>query len=256
MNYTLSGFFLWFLLSGLSAGCTDTNADSRLRIATAANMQYAMAEIQKAFEAESGIHCDLITGSSGKLTAQITGGAPYDIFVSADMKYPEKLAAENLTLSPPRIYAYGHLILWSLKKDSLIIPGSLLDENIAHIAVANPQTAPYGLAAMEVLENLGLRNQLESRLVFGESIAQVNQFVTSGAAGIGFTAKSVVFAPGQVGKGNWAEIDQDLYTPIAQGAVIMKGEDDKILSAQRFFDFLFSEKGKQILNNFGYSTTE
>ncbi len=235
--------------------CASKRSD-KLTIAAAANTQFVMEALVESFTKSSGIECETIIGSSGKLTAQIKGGAPFNIFISADMKYPALLFEDNYTLEAPKIYAHGQLVLWTMIEGIQPSLDLLSAEDIGHIALANPKTAPYGLAAMEVLNHYGLSESLVSKLVYGESISQTNQFINSGAAEIGFTAKSVVLSPQMLGKGHWVEIARDAYTPIAQGVVILKQDEDQLEQAQKFYDFLFSDKGKEILDKFGYLVTE
>ena len=235
-------------------GCGNRNR-TKLTIAVAANMQFAMEELKQAFVEDTGIDCETIIGSSGKLTAQIREGAPFDILVSADMKYPAELYKWQLTLEEPEIYAYGRLVLWSMVDNLEPDVDLLTSDEISHVALANPKTAPYGAAAVEVLQHYRIRKRLESKLVYGESIAQTNQFITSKAAEIGFTAKSVVLSPTINGRGKWLELEPDIYTPIAQGIVLLRHRKSQQANAQKFRDFLFSKKGKEILNKFGYSTS-
>ena len=244
--------FLFLIL--LTFGCKKDNS-SKIAIATAANMQFAMKELSQAFTNQSGINCDIIISSSGKLTAQIKEGAPYDLFVSADMKYPEDLFQSGFTTKKPEIYAFGKLVLWSIKKGLKPNIHQLTDEQIKHIALANPKTAPYGQAAVDVLNHYHLFEKVEKKLVYGESISQTNQFIISGSAQVGFTAKSVVLSPKVQGKGQWTPIDESSYTPIAQGVVILK-KDIPSENAEKFYSFLFSDRSKEILKKFGYLVTE
>ena len=130
-----------------------------------------------------------------KLTAQIKQGAPFDIFVSADMKYPQDLFESSFSKEPPWVYALGKLVLWSKGRKLESVRSALQDSGVQHIAIANPMTAPYGKAAKEVLVKYHLWDEIQPKLVFGESISQTNQFIQSGAADFGFTAKSIVMAP-------------------------------------------------------------
>ncbi len=236
-----------FLFSMVNS-CKQVDTQT-LNIATAANMQFAMTEIVQSFTKHTGIKCNIITGSSGKLTAQIKEGAPYDVFVSANTKYPEDLYKDGFTTSKPKIYGYGGLVLWSTtsEKPSFSI---LMNDAIEHIAIANPKTAPYGEAAVSVLKKMGVYEKIEHKLVYGESISQTNQFILSRAADIGFTAKSVVLSPKIKGEGDWISID-DNYTPIAQGIVLLKNSEKKQQSEQ-FYTFIFSDQAKNILKKFGY----
>ncbi|PCJ94456.1 MAG: molybdate ABC transporter substrate-binding protein [Flavobacteriaceae bacterium] len=242
-------FFLCLIIC--SCGESKTNT---LTIATASNMQFAMTEIVQSFTKHTGIKCHIITGSSGKLTAQISEGAPYDIFLSANIKYPEELYKKGFTSSKPIIYAYGGLVLWSTmhEKPSLSI---LLKDTITHIAIANPKTAPYGEAAVLVLKNAGIYEEIKNKLVYGESISQTNQFILSGAADIGFTSKSVVLSPKIKNEGNWISINEDNHSPINQGVVLLKSSNRK-QKGERFYTFLFSEQAQNILKKYGYSVAQ
>ena len=149
----------------------------------------------------------------------------------------------------------GKLVLWSIKKGVNPSIDLLTDEKIKHIAIANPKTAPYGQAAVDALNHFDLLEKVEKKLVYGESISQTNQFIISGSAQIGFTAKSVVLSPKITGTGQWAPIDEKSYTPIAQGVVILK-KDIPSENAEKFYSFLFSDHSKKILENFGYQVAK
>ena len=242
--------FIYIIILLLSA-CTSKPSE-KLSIATAANMQFAMEALTTAFSAETGILCETIISSSGKITAQVKAGAPYSVFVSADMKYPMALYKEGLTVEQPLAYAKGTIVLWTMHSDINPSLDDLTKPNVKHIAMANPKIAPYGAAAMEALQQKGLAESLATKFVFGESIAQTNQFILSQAADIGFTAKSVVLSPRINQKGQWTEIDTSLYTPIIQGIALLKNVPESIDQAQQFKEFLISPKGKEILSTFGY----
>jgi molybdate transport system substrate-binding protein len=213
-----------------------------------------MEELTTSFTKETGIKCQTILSSSGKLTAQIKEGAPYDIFVSANMKYPIDLYNSGFTLQEPKIYAFGKLVLWTMVDSLKPSINVLLQKNIKHIATANPKTAPYGIPTEEVLNYYKLVDSIKHKLVYGESIAQTNQFIITKAAEIGFTSKSVVLSPFIKGKGNWVAIDERAYSPIKQGIVIIKNTSTSIDKKEKFYNFLFSKKGQEILNKYGYST--
>ncbi|PHN01298.1 molybdate ABC transporter substrate-binding protein [Flavilitoribacter nigricans] len=240
------------LLFGLLLLACQPSREDKLTIATAANMQFAMENIIAEFTETTGIACETAISSSGKLTAQIEEGAPFDIFISADMKYPTRLFTEGLSLEEPKVYAYGKLVLWSMIDNLEPSIERLTDPEIHHVALANPKTAPYGAAAVQVLEKYQLQEALQAKMVYGESISQTNQFIISRAAELGFTAKSVVLSPQMKGKGKWKDIDMELYSPIAQGVVILKHRDQNLEAAKQFYDFLFSRQGKDILSEFGY----
>ena len=225
-----------------------------LRVAVAANAQFVMNDIKKAFEQKGTARIELIVSSSGKLTAQISHGAPYDLFLSADMKYPEQLYNRGYTLEAPSVYAYGSLVLWTLKKKYLDNGlNSVTNPEIKTIAIGNPSTAPYGMAAVQVLKNAGIYEKVKSKIVYGESVSQVNQYLISGAADLVFTAKSVVMTPGLKQKGQWTEPPESLYDPIKQGMVILKNAAKNNLKAAReFFDFLSGPEAKAIFTSYGY----
>ncbi|MBS9461668.1 molybdate ABC transporter substrate-binding protein [Flagellimonas sp. 389] len=227
-----------------------------MTIATAANMRYAIEDLVKAFTKETGIQCDLVISSSGTLTAQIKEGAPYDVFISADTKYPNDIFKSGLAKNPPKIYAYGKLVLWTMTENIVPSISILNDDSIDHIAIANPKIAPYGKAAISVLNHYKLLDKIEGKLVYGESISQTNQFILSASAELGFTSLSVVLAPELKEKGTWIELENHLYKPIAQSVVQIAHEKVNANSSKKFYDFLFSKKAKEILKNFGYSVDE
>lgn len=238
-------------LGGILAACQSKDKH-KLTIAVAANMQFAMEPLIQTFTHETGITCEMAISSSGKLTAQIEEGAPFDLFISADMKYPTRLFEKGLSTAAPEVYAYGKLVLWSMMEDLEPSFELLSEEKIHHIALANPKTAPYGVAATQVLKHFKLLDALQHKLVYGESISQTNQFIVSKAAELGFTAKSVVLSPRMNGNGQWLDIDMSLYSPIAQGVVMLRHTDQDKVIIQQFYNFLFSEKAKEILVRFGY----
>ena len=234
--------------------CDEDKKDS-LTIAVASNLQFVMPELAGEFSKKTGIDCEIIVGSSGKLTAQIVEGAPFDLFLSADEKYPNELFIKGFGTKDPDIYAFGSLILWTLKEDVASELSSLASEEIKFVAVGNPKTAPYGLAAMQVLETKGLYKLVKDKLVFGESVSQTNQFIISQAADLGFTSKSVVLSPQMKDKGSWKEIDKALYDPMAQALVILNNRTKFEQEALQFRDFILSKEGKEILAKFGYDLT-
>lgn len=227
-----------------------------LRIAVAANAQFVMEELRNAFQKKTGITVESIVNSSGKLTTQIQQGAPYDVFLSADMAYPTTLHEQGLTTAAPVVYAYGSLVLWTLGEFPLSTDlKGLLNGNIRHVAIANPATAPYGEAAVSLLKYTKLLEKVQPKVVYGESIAQVNQYVLTGSAEVGFTAKSVVIDPSLKGKGHWIDLPAKGYSPIAQGVVILK-RTSQLKAAEQFTAFLGSPAARRILQQFGYRTTK
>ena len=224
-----------------------------LKVAVAANVRFAFEEIVKVYEKKSGIKIYPIVSSSGKLTAQIQYGAPFDLFLSANMKYPEYLYEKKLATSKPKIYAYGTLVLWSLNKKVDVSLEGLKNKNIKKIAIPNPKTAPYGVQGLKVLEKYGLKKLLYSKIVFGESISQTSQYIYSRSADIGITAKSVVLSPRMRGKGVFKELSINDYSPIKQGIVILKyGSTENPKESLDFYNFIFSNEGQEILKRYGY----
>ncbi|NOR55518.1 MAG: molybdate ABC transporter substrate-binding protein [Sulfurovum sp.] len=242
------GIFLATVL-WLSAG--------EINIAVAANVSYVIEPLIEVFnENHAEIKVNVILGSSGKLTAQINAGAPYQLFLSANMDYVQKLYEDNLTLERPRIYAQGALAVLSTKirdfNNSLSV---LEDADIQKIAIANPKTAPYGKAAVETLKNAKLYQKLEKKLVYGESVSQTVIYATT-AADIGLVAKSALFSKQMSGykeHQHWKDVDTELYTAIDQGMVILKSAKENI-EVQTFYDFLLSSKAKEVFKAYGYST--
>ncbi|GHB79490.1 molybdate ABC transporter substrate-binding protein [Persicitalea jodogahamensis] len=236
----------------LVVACSRPN--DKVVVATAANVQFVMQALQKEFEKQTDTRLEIVVGSSGKLTAQIREGAPFDLFVSADTRYPQEIFDNGGAETRPRVYARGALVLWA--SDSTITPDiqRLADPEIKKIALANPETAPYGTAAVQVLNKAGLYNQVKSKLVYGESIAQTTQYIAAGAAEMGFTALSMVLSPEIKGQGRWSELDSADYSPINQAAILLKHSESspKKQKSQEFYDFLYSEQAKALFRKYGY----
>ncbi len=225
-----------------------------LTVAVASNVTYAFNDLAAEFSKSTGIEVKSVFGSSGKLTAQIKSGAPFDVFLSADMGYPDSLFQDGLTEAAPKVYANGLLVLWTMNPLDLGKGIQVLnDPAVKRIAVANPKLAPYGREAMNVLEHFKLPAAVRSRLIYGESISQVNQYIDSKTADIGFTAKSVVLAPAVAGKGKWFELPRDSYQSIKQGVVILRfGVLTNPVASHRFLEFLSSPAARAILEKYGY----
>ena len=234
--------------------CSAMTHAETLTIAVAANVRYAYDELAAGFNKETGIAVQSVSGSTGKIASQVKNGAPYDVFISADSETPEALFKAGLAETKPRVYAYGVLVLWTKKDfDSGLGLRLLNDGKIQKIAIANPKLAPYGRAAMQALASAKLDAAVESKLVYGESISQTTQFVDSGAADIGFIAKSVVIAPVMAGKGRWVEVPKGSYEPIAQAVVVLKhSAGPQSANARRFADYLFTPEARAILAKYGY----
>ncbi|MBL0687209.1 MAG: molybdate ABC transporter substrate-binding protein [Sulfurospirillum sp.] len=235
---------------------TTINANS-LKVAIASNVRFAFDDIMLAYEKKSGVKIMPIASSSGKLTAQIEQGAPFDLFLSANMKYPKYLHSKNMTYSEPKIYAYGGLVLWTLNKDVTLELENLKNKRIKKIAIPSPKNAPYGVEAVRLLEKKGLKEIIEKKIVWGESISQTSQYIYSRSADIGITAKSIVLSPRMKNKGKWIELDKNDYFPVEQGIVILKHgfENNRELS-EDFYKFIFSETSKNIFKKYGYTVNE
>ena len=226
-----------------------------LTVAVAANVKFAFDDLAAVFKQETGIDIQPVYGSSGKITAQVKEGAPYDVFLSADMEFPTRLYQAGQAVTAPKVYAYGKLVLWTLN-DTLDLGKGLsvlANRDVKKVAIANPRVAPYGEEALKALARLGLRATVDPKLVYAENIAQVVQFVDSGNVDAGLTAKSLVTAPENTGRGKWIDIPADTYTPIAQGAVILRhGQIEHAGAVRQFYGFLYSAKARTILEKFHY----
>jgi molybdate transport system substrate-binding protein len=223
-----------------------------LKVATAANLQAVIKVLGADFTKKTGIGVDPIVGSSGNLSTQITNGAPYDVFLSADMDFPQKLFTAGFALKKPVVYALGSLIICSTKNLEFDDwERFLLTPAVAKVAIANPAIAPYGKAAMEALTLKGIAPEIKSKIVQGESIAQVNTYITTGVVDVGFTTQALIKdAQGKVTL-YWKAVDPKDYSPIQQGAVILKhGEGNA--GAEKFYQYILSADAKKIFKEYGY----
>lgn len=226
-----------------------------INVAVAANVSYAINDLVAEFnKTNPDTKVQITLGSSGKFTTQIENGAPFNIFMSADMKFPETLFGKNLAITKPVIYAQGSLAMLSVKPLDFSKGITLVvDSNINKIAIANPKTAPYGTAAQEALKNLNILDEVESKFVYAESISQAVTYTIT-AADIGFIAKSSLYDENmkQYKENiNWVSIDPKLYTPIDQGIVLLKRAENNT-EAKAFYDFILSDNAKDIFKKFGY----
>lgn len=230
---------------------TSSLLASKLTIAIAANVSYAIPELINEFNKTNPTKIRTIIGSSGKLTAQISNGAPFDIFMSANMKYPNYLYEKNITKTKPIVYAKGSLALFSSKQKEFS-KGLELLKNSKNIAIANPKTAPYGKASIEALKNVKLYKEIKNKFVYGESISQTVAYAVR-ATDMGIIAKSSLYSPKMKRYKkdiNYIDINPKLYTPIKQGIVLINKE------AQAFYDFILSSKAKEIFRKYGYIINE
>ena len=225
----------------------------QITVAAAADLKFAMDEIVAGFQKEHpGDEIQVTYGSSGKFHTQIQQGGPFDLFFSADISFPRELAAKGLAASEVRPYAVGRIVLWSNSMDaSRMTLASLSDPKISRIAIANPKHAPYGKRAEEALKALGLWDRLQSKLVFGENIAQTAQYVQSGNAQIGIIALSLAINPELAKNGGYYLIPDNLHNPLEQGYIVTKRGDGKPL-AKKFADYMGGKKARAVMTRYGF----
>ena len=226
-----------------------------INIAVAANVSYAIDELKEEFEKTNpNTKVRVTLGSSGKLTAQIKNGAPYGLFMSANMKYPQALYDNKIAITKPVVYAQGALAYFSVKENDFTQGIKVLESaSIQRIAIANPKTAPYGKAAVLALQNAKIYNKVLPKLIYGESISQTVSYAVT-AADIGIIAKSSLYSSkmSQYKESiHWSSVDSRLYTPIKQGLVLLK-YGEKAPEYKAFYDFILSEKAKTIFKKYGY----
>ena len=243
------------LLTLLFMFVSATGQAGEVYIAVAANFAEAAQQIGGEFQQATGDSVHLIAGSSGKLYAQIKSGAPYDVLLSADAERAQRLEREKLAVPGSRFtYAQGRLVLWSTRLQK-VDAGILRAARFTHLAMANPQIAPYGAAAFEVLERLNLLPALRPRLVYGEDIGQTFQLAATGAADLAFVALSQLRgARGEIGGAYWL-VPPSLYRPIEQQAVLLKRAENNV-AARAFLDFLKGPKARAVMTRYGYTTVE
>lgn len=222
-------------------------------IAVASNFKPVMDKLELAFEASTGHQLTVSAGATGKLYTQIIHGAPFDVFLAADEARPKRLDSESRIVPGTRFtYAIGQLTLWRPGHGGTG-PDALSDETLRHVAIANPDLAPYGAAAMDVMTALGLTDQLEGKLVRGENIGQAFAFVKTGNAQLGFVALSQILSLPKDERGTRWDPPQSFYTPIRQDAVLLRrayGNE----AALDFIAFLRGEAGRAIIKQYGYDT--
>ncbi len=244
-----------------AAACTSSveppgGRRARLRIAAASDLNAALGEIVARFTATHTVDVDVTYGSSGTLFQQLTSQAPFDVYFSADVDYPRRLAKGGYTLADGDFeYGVGRLVVWIPGSSTLDVSRDgmrvLTDASVHHVAIANPEHAPYGRAAIAALKTTGLEAAVRPKLVNGENVAQALQFVQSGAADAGIVALSLALTPG--GKnGRWFEIPQADYPPLRQGGTILKWAADPAM-ARALRAFVIGADGRTILQQFGFS---
>ncbi|MGQ0812405.1 MAG: molybdate ABC transporter substrate-binding protein [Nitrospiraceae bacterium] len=238
---------LWLPTSGF---CED------LIIAAASDLNFAFKDLVAEYEKKTSQHVKLTLGSSGNFFSQIQNGAPFDLYFSADIRYPQKLEESGLAL-PGSLYRYavGRIVLWVPNKSSLNVEQlgieTLLQPSVRKIAIANPKHAPYGRAAVAAMEHFKVYERVKDRLVLGENISQTAQYVESGASDIGIIALALALASSMQANGKYWEVPADAHPPIEQGAVVLKGAKNPD-GAKSFLEFVRSAQGKQIMKKYGF----
>lgn len=225
----------------------------KITIAAAADLKFAMDEIVAAFKTSNATdEIDVVYGSSGKFQTQIRQGAPYDLYFSADISFPRELAKDGFAASEVQPYAFGRIVLWSTSMDATKLTlASLSNIKIAHIAIANPQHAPYGKRAEEALRAAGMWEKVESKLVYGENIAHTAQFVQTGNAQVGIIALALAVSPELASKGGYYLIPDKLHAPLEQGFIITKRAENSAL-AKRFAEYMGSKSTRAVMTKYGF----
>lgn len=242
--------FFW-LVAVLFPACASAG---EARIAVAANFAEAMDDLEPAFESATGHDLIVSTGSTGQIYAQIVNGAPYDIFLAADEERPALLEEQGTAVAGSRFtYAVGRLTLWSAGSQGIGEDGAatLSRGDFRHLAIANPDLAPYGAAALETLAALGLREALKGKIVMGQNVGQAHALVSTGNAELGFVALSSVLALPSGSEGSRWDVPDELYAPIRQDAVLLTRAADNA-AARAFLDWLQSDEARAIIAAHGY----
>ncbi|MBX3358699.1 MAG: molybdate ABC transporter substrate-binding protein [Phycisphaeraceae bacterium] len=252
------GALVLIVLALLAAGCSKapSHEDDRvLRVAAASSVRAVAEALAREFESDHpGVRVTVTPGASGTLVAQMRNGAPFDVFLSADMNYPAALAAAGLTLDPPRPYARGELVLWLPATAAASADGLALDVlrsgAVRQIAIANPDHAPYGQAATSALRSLGLYELVATKLAYGENVEQAAQFAHAGAAEAAILPRSLVSMPPLSGSGRWIAIPATAYEPIEHGVVVLKSSPQGP-AAREFAGLILSPRGGETLARHG-----
>lgn len=247
MNYLHTTIAIITLLASTLVSATE------IRVAVAANFAQTLKEIGTVFEKDTGHKVALTQGSTGKLYAQISQGAPFDVLLSADDETPEKLAREGKAITGTQFtYAVGRLALWSPKSDLVDEGGQVLKtDKFRFVAIANARVAPYGRAAVQVMQKLGVLSLVEPRVVQGESITQTFQFVATGNAQLGFVALSQIIDSGKIKSGSAWIVPDTMHEALKQDAVLLNPAKDSA-AAMALLSFLKSDKAKKIIAAHGY----
>ena len=241
------------LLALTSAMCCLTTQAGEVAVAVAANFSAPMQKIAKAFEQDTGHKAQLAFGATGKFYAQIKNGAPFAVLLAADDETPTRLEKEGLAMAGTRFtYAVGRLALWSKQPNFVDDKGEILRSNrFEKLAIADPKLAPYGVAAMEVIQRMGVQPNVMPKIVQGDSIGQTYQFVSTENAQLGFVALSQISIDGRTTQGSTWVVPQSLHTPLKQDAVLLKAGKDNA-AALALLKYLQSDAVKTIIRGYGY----
>ena len=253
MTIRASRFAPVCLTSLLAVFATGAAQADEVQVAVAANFTAPIQAIAADFEKDTGHKLVAAYGATGQFYTQIKNGAPFEVFLSADDTTPEKLEREGDTVKGSRFtYAVGTLALWSAKDGYVDTKGEVLKKNeYQHLSIANPKTAPYGLAATQVLEKLKLTEATKTKIVEGQNITQAYQFVSTGNAELGFVALSQIYKEGKVTSGSAWIVPASLHDPIKQDAVILdKGKDNA--AAKALVEYLKGPKAAAVIKSYGY----
>ncbi|WP_152969370.1 molybdate ABC transporter substrate-binding protein [Paracidovorax avenae] len=241
------------LVAAAIALASTTARAGEVPVAVAANFTAPMQKIAAAFEQDTGHKAVLSFGATGKFYAQIRNDAPFQVFLAADDTTPGRVESEGLGVQGSRFtYAVGRLVLWSPRENYVDRQGQVLRTgDFTHLSIANPKLAPYGLAAVQTMEKLGLAESLKPRLVTGENIAQAYQFVASGNAQLGFVALSQVMEDGRIAQGSAWQVPDAMHEPIRQDAVLLATGKDNAAAAA-LMQYLRGDKAREIIRRYGY----
>ena len=226
---------------------------AEIKVAVASNFANVLKEIAIEFQKDTGHQLAITPGATGRFYAQISNGAPFDVFLSADDETPHKLAQEGKAIASSQFtYAIGRLALWSPNPEMIEKNADILKtDKFKFIAIANAKVAPYGQAAVQTMQKLGVLTKIEPRVVQGESISQTYQFVSTGNAQVGFVALSQIVENGKIKTGSAWIVPEEMHEPLKQDAVVL--QSCKHMSAcQALIDYLKSEKAKKLMASYGY----
>jgi molybdate transport system substrate-binding protein len=254
--YLLAGALAFCFLSSSYLSAQQAGSSHELLVAAAADLSSALQEIADRYQKQTGVTLKLSFGASGGLTQQIQNGAPFDLFFSADMDYPRRLiAAGDAEAASLHEYAIGKLVIWVPANSPLDLDregmNALLDSSVKKIAIANPEHAPYGRAAVAALKHTGLYDRVSDRLVLGENVSQAAQFAESGNAQGGFVALAHAASPSMQGKGKYWIVPAKDYPPLAQGVVIVSHSQHKKEAAE-FLAYMKSKEVQELLRKYGF----